>query len=209
MDAQKCHSLSGRRSFLKAILPGGVLLGLGTPCFLHALQAEGQAKSDAPKHKFLADSGLTLAQVFSMRYLWPLDIFRGLETEIGRDKFHEMLKSIIDASTKQQVAEMAKTLGSNDMAAFTGLFRAPDSMFSRVLTYDIVEDTPKAFEVKVKECLWAKTFRDAKAEDLGYILSCYGDYASAQGFNPKMHMIRTKTLMQGDEFCDHRYVIEG
>jgi len=194
LDAQKCHSLSGRRSFLKAILPGGVLLGLGTPCFLHALQAEGQAKSDAPKHKFLADSGLTLAQVFSMRYLWPLDIFRGLETEIGRDKFHEMLKSVIDASTKQQVAEMAKRLGSNDMAAFTGLFRAPDSMFSRVLTYDIVEDTPTAF--------------DAKAEDLGYILSCYGDYASAQGFNPKMRMIRTKTLMQGDEFCDHRYVLE-
>jgi hypothetical protein len=24
-----------------------------------------------------------------------------------------------------------------------------------------------------------------------------------------MRMIRTKTLMQGDEFCNHRYVIEG
>jgi len=23
-----------------------------------------------------------------------------------------------------------------------------------------------------------------------------------------MRMIRTKTLMQGDEFCDHRYVLE-
>ena len=209
MNELGCRSLSGRRSFLKAILPGGVLMGLGTPCFLHALQAEGQAKSDAPKHKFLADSGLTLAQAFSMTYLWPLDIFRGLEAEIGRDKFHEMLKSVIDVSTKQQVAEMAKRAGSNDMAAFTGLFRAPGSIFERALTFDIVEDTPKAFEVKVKECLWAKTFRDAKAEDLGYILSCYGDYASAQGFNPKMRMIRTKTLMQGDEFCNHRYVLEG
>jgi hypothetical protein len=52
-------------------------------------------------------------------------------------------------------------------------------------------------------------FIDANAGDLGYILSCYGDYASAEGFNPKMRMIRTKTLMQGSDCCNHRYVIEG
>ncbi len=209
MDAQRCRSLFGRRSFLKAILPGSVLLGLGTPCFLHALQAEGQAKSDAPKHKFLADAGLTLAQAFSLTYLWPLDIFKSLEREVGRNKFHEMLKSAIDAGAKEGMARMAKMSGSNDMAAYTRAFRAPGSIFNRALTFDIVEDTPRAFEVKVKECLWAKTYRDAKAEDLGYILSCHGDYASAQGFNPKMRMIRTKTLMQGDDFCNHRYVLEG
>ncbi len=203
------RSFSGRRAFLKAILPGGALLGLGTPCFLRALQAEGQAKPASPKHKFLADAGLTLADAFSLTYLWPIDIFRGLETEIGRDKFHEMLKSLINAGAKQQMAEMAKRTGSNDLAAFTKGFRAPGSIFNRALTFDVIEDTPKAFEVKVKECLWAKTFRDAKSEDLGYVLSCYGDYASAEGFNPKMRMIRTKTLMQGDEFCNHRYVLEG
>ncbi|MCK7514985.1 MAG: L-2-amino-thiazoline-4-carboxylic acid hydrolase [Desulfobacterales bacterium] len=185
MDVLQCRSFSGRRSFLKAILPGGVVLGLGAPCLLRALQAEGQAKSDAPKHKFLTDAGITLAQAFSMTYLWPLDIFRGLETEIGRDKFHEMLKSVIDVSTKQQVAEMAKRLGSNDMAAFTGLFRAPGSIFDRALTFDIVEDTPKAFEVRVKECLWAKTYRDAKAEDLGYILSYMGITRRPRGSIPR------------------------
>lgn len=209
MDESRCRPLSGRRSFLKAIVPGGVLLGLGAPCLRRALQAEGQTKPDSTKHKFLADAGLTLAAAFRLTYLWPIDIFRGLESEIGPDKFHEMLKGAIDESTKREMARMAKRFGSNDLAAFTKGFRAPGSIFSRALTFDIVEDTPKAFEVKVKECLWAKTYRDAKAGDLGYILSCYGDYASAQGFNPKMRMIRTKTLMQGDDFCNHRYVVEG
>jgi hypothetical protein len=87
--------------------------------------------------------------------------------------------------------------------------RKPGRFWSNVLTFQIIEDTPKAFELKVTECLWAKTYRDANAAGLGYLLSCYGDFASAKGFNPKMHMIRTKTLMQGDAFCNHRYVIEG
>jgi len=176
---------------------------------LRPFQETDKPQASGPKHKFLADSGLTLAQAFSMTFLWPLDIFRGLEKELGRDKFQEMLKNIIDGRVKQEMALMAKKLGSNDLASFTKSFRDPRSIYSRALTFDVIEDTPKAFEVKVSECLWAKTFRDAKAEDLGYVLSCYGDYASAEGFNPKMRMIRTKTLMQGDEFCNHRYVLEG
>ncbi|TRZ85262.1 hypothetical protein D4R89_12595 [bacterium] len=41
------------------------------------------------------------------------------------------------------------------------------------------------------------------------MLSCYADFASAEEFNSKMRMIRTKTLMQGDDCCNNRYVIEG
>lgn len=73
----------------------------------------------------------------------------------------------------------------------------------------MIEDTPQAFEVKITECLWAKTYRDFNAADLGYILSCYPDYASTKAFNPKMRMIQTKTLMQGDDCCNHRIVMEA
>jgi len=209
MDDHGTRSISSRRTFLQTVLPGATLFCLGAPCLLRPFQETDKPQASGPKHKFLADSGLTLVQAFSMTFLWPLDIFRGLEKELGRDKFQEMLKNIIDGRVKQEMALMAKKLGSNDLASFTKSFRDPRSIYSRALTFDVIEDTPKAFEVKVSECLWAKTFRDAKAEDLGYVLSCYGDYASAEGFNPKMRMIRTKTLMQGDEFCNHRYVLEG
>ncbi len=67
----------------------------------------------------------------------------------------------------------------------------------------------QAFEVKVTECLWATTYRILNAGDLGYILSCCADFAKAERFNPKMRMIRTKTLMQGEPFCNNRYVIEA
>jgi len=31
----------------------------------------------------------------------------------------------------------------------------------------------------------------------------------ASAFNPKLKMIRSKTLMQGHDCCNHRYVVEG
>ena len=74
---------------------------------------------------------------------------------------------------------------------------------------EIVEDTEKAFELKITECIWASTFLNAKAGDIGYASVCFGDYAWAEGFNPKIKMIRDKTLMQGHELCNHRYVWLG
>jgi hypothetical protein len=209
MDRIGNRHFSDRRSFLKAALPGGALLCLGGGCLLRAFQAEEKPESEAQKHKFLMDSGLSFAETFIVAYLGPITIWRGLEAEIGREKLHEMMKRVIDLAARQQNAKSPKKAGKNDLATYTQNFRKPDRFWQNVLTYQVIEDTPQAFEVKITECLWAKTYRDVNAGDLGYILSCYADFASAAAFNPKMRMIRTKTLMQGDDCCNNRYVIEG
>jgi hypothetical protein len=38
---------------------------------------------------------------------------------------------------------------------------------------------------------------------------CYPDYAVAKGLNPKLRLIRTQTLMQGDDICCLRYVMDA
>jgi hypothetical protein len=73
----------------------------------------------------------------------------------------------------------------------------------------MVEDTERAAEMKVTECLWAKTFRDAGAGDIGYALMCHGDFATAPAFNAKMKMTRTKTLMQGHDCCNPRWTLQA
>ena len=37
---------------------------------------------------------------------------------------------------------------------------------------------------------------------------CCSDYAYCRGFNPKIKLTRTKTLMQGDDCCDFRWELE-
>ena len=209
MNLNVCGPLSSRRAFLRAALPGGALLCLGGRCLIGYPQAQEKPLTPSPKHKFFGDSGLSFAEVFRNAYASDVPIWRGIEKEMGSEKFAAMVKRVIDEAAGREMVELAKRLGKNDLAAYTEIMRKPNRFWQNVLTFQIVEDTPQAFELKVTECLWAKTFRDAKAGDLGYLLSCYGDFASAKGFNPKMRMIRTKTLMQGDDCCNHRYVIEA
>jgi hypothetical protein len=73
------------------------------------------------------------------------------------------------------------------------------------LTFEIVEDTDQAFETKIAEC-WATTSREADAGDIGYAVICHQDFAAARGLNPKLKMVRSKTLMQGHDCCNHHYV---
>ncbi len=55
----------------------------------------------------------------------------------------------------------------------------------------------------------ASTFLVAKAGDIGWASVCFGDYAWAEGFNPKIKLVRDKTLMQGHDICNHRYIWMG
>jgi hypothetical protein len=82
-------------------------------------------------------------------------------------------------------------------------------IIQHALEAEIVEQTPDAFEYRVTKCLWSKAFRESAAADIGYAIICHPDYAVARSLNPKLKLIRTKTLMQGDDCCVLRYVMEG
>ena len=86
--------------------------------------------------------------------------------------------------------------------------RKPTPLYRHALSFEILEDKPTVFEARVTECLWAKTFRDADAADIGYVSMCYPDLASAPIYNPKIKLTLTKTLMQGNDCCNHRWVLE-
>jgi hypothetical protein len=210
MDDQRSLTVLGRRSFLKSALPGGALFCLGCGPLLALGQSQEKVAEEAGKHKFMEDSGMSFKEVYDFAFSWNLiPILQSLSHEIGKEKLIEMLKKKGSEEDLRSSQEWAKKLGRNDLAAYAQNFRKSDSFWQHVLTYEIVEDTPKAFEVKISECLWAATFREAKASEIGYAVCCYGDYASTQGFNPKLEMFRTKTLMQGDAFCNNRYVMKA
>jgi hypothetical protein len=59
--------------------------------------------------------------------------------------------------------------------------------------------------MKVTRCMWANMWRKFGAEDIGYVFQCCWDYGFCQGLNPAIEFTRTKTLMQGDDCCDHTY----
>lgn len=161
-------------------------------------------------HKFAQDAGMTFQEVydFAFRGLF-IPLLQHLGKEIGENPFIEMLTHASCAAVAQGAQTGAQSVPSNDLAAFTAALRDPNHFWRHVLTYDVVQDTDTAFEIHVTECLWAKTFREAGAADIGYATICQPDFAACQAFNPRIRMVRTQTLMQGDDCCDHCWIWEA
>jgi L-2-amino-thiazoline-4-carboxylic acid hydrolase len=202
MIIKPSSSASSRREFLLNILPGGTLFCLGCGSMSSWVAGQEAQKAAEKKHKFLEDSGMSFEEVFRFAYRGRIGLMQLIAKEIGKDNLIEILKRAGEAPIG--------TPPSNDFAAFRAQLRQkPDRFWEHVITSAIVEDTDRAIEIKVTECLWAKTYHEANAADFGYFQNCYSDLISAKAFSPKLRLIRTKTLMQGDDYCNHRWVWEG
>jgi L-2-amino-thiazoline-4-carboxylic acid hydrolase len=171
--------------------------------------ADIMESGNAVTHKFLEDSHMTFEEVFDFAYKGLIPVLQGLAHELGEERFLEVLKQVVFDVALKGGQDTARQLPCNDFDAFNASLREPSRFAKHILTVEIVEDTPQAVEVKVTECLWAKSFREMGAAELGYRLICQRDYADCQGFNSNITLTRSKTLMQGDDYCNHRFVWEG
>jgi hypothetical protein len=161
------------------------------------------------KHKFLESADMTFQDVFNFAFRRFAPILHSLARELGEDQVLEALKKVTYESGWQVGQAAARQAPCNDFAAFNAWARDLNHFWRHTLTFETIEDSPQAFEVKVTECLWAKTLREIGEADIGYLLICHPDYSYCQGFNPQISMSRSKTLMQGDSYCNHRWVWKG
>lgn len=207
MEGRKLVTLS-RRAFVTKVMPACALTCLAGGSALALGQTQEPAK-EKPEHKFDEDSGKQLShkQLNRIRYREFIEVTKALSEKMGKDELLAFLREY----TNNKMLAIGKVHASQspDDSFVTYVNTFKDPRYDQALTMKILEDTDKVFEIKVTECLWAVTFLEADAGDIGYASVCYGDYAWASGFNPKIGLIRDKTLMQGHDCCNHRYVWEA
>lgn len=204
-----CLSQISRRQFFSRVVPACALSCLGAGKILGFSSTEREPFVQEAKHKFDSpfDRPLTYRQFFGVRYGEFIRLAKALEKEMGQEKLLDFLKEQTQTALLQTGQQQAKRSPDNSLQTYVQTFKGPN--YDTTLTRKIVEDSDKAFELKITECIWASTFLQAKAGEIGYAAVCFGDYAWAEGFNPKIKLIRDKTLMQGHDCCNHRYVWEG
>ena len=197
-----------RRQFLKKTFSSCALCCIAAPV---AFGAGGiRLFNSDQKHKFQSDSGMTMQQVYDFAFKeWYIPAMKTLMKQIGRDNFLEMLKKSSDMLSE---TDGNANVNYNDrtLIAFTAGYKdSLEGFFKLRNTVEIIKADEHILEVKCTECLWAKTFREADAADIGYAGVCYQDYSSIKAYNPKMTLYRDKTLMQGHDFCDLKIVMES
>jgi hypothetical protein len=80
--------------------------------------------------------------------------------------------------------------------------------FRNILSLTYPHESSSELSLHVTECLYAEVFKELEAEELGFLMVCNPDHAYAQTCHPQIKLRRSKTLMQGDSYCDHTWYWE-
>jgi hypothetical protein len=77
-----------------------------------------------------------------------------------------------------------------------------------VLKYEVLEDSDGKFAVKITKCKYADFYIEKGHPEIGYTMHCALDFGETEAFSANILLKRTKTLMRGDDHCDHCYVLK-
>ncbi|MFW9923616.1 MAG: L-2-amino-thiazoline-4-carboxylic acid hydrolase [Candidatus Thorarchaeota archaeon] len=58
------------------------------------------------------------------------------------------------------------------------------------------------YYLKIKRCWWGDAYKDLPDLELASLLECYGDFCKMIYVNPNFTLTRTRTLVEGNPFCD-------
>jgi hypothetical protein len=196
-----------RRRFLTQVMPACSLACL----WAGALGADDKSSPDAGKdddrHKFDIETEMKMSP--SQRVAFQngnfIDFIKTLQTELDEEELIRLLEMYSEGVGRRVGESQAKRSPDTSFQTYVSTFRPP--RYANLLTHEIVEDSAKAFEIRVTECVWAKVFRDAGLGGrVGQAAICNMDYYWPTAFNKNFKMERDKTLMQGDDYCNHRYM---
>jgi hypothetical protein len=67
----------------------------------------------------------------------------------------------------------------------------------------VTKKSENEVQMKVTRCIFAEIAKELGIEKWGFRLYCKDDPHMVAGYNPKMEYKREKTLMEGDDCCDH------
>lgn len=140
-------------------------------------------------------------------------VLKTLEAELGRERARALMAKAIIGMAHAAGAEFAAAKPGNedgrhppdlsDLASITPLWQKDDA-----LRIEWLEKTPQRLSFNVTRCRYAESYRQMGLGEIGDLLSCNRDGEFCKGYNPKIRLQRTQTLMKGATHCDFRYTID-
>jgi hypothetical protein len=135
-------------------------------------------------------------------------LIRGYAAVMGDDQAVKIATAAIQSDAAKAGETIAAKLGGNTMKDL-GVVVKEIWAEGNAITIQMLEETDQALCFNVTRCRYAEFYQKEGMLDLGYCLSCSRDEAFARGFNPRIRLTRTQTIMQGSPVCDFRFALEG
>ena len=132
-------------------------------------------------------------------------LVKALQAELGEERANTIVRKTLGDLFRKYGERWWQAQGQCNVAEQVGsafkMFAAGDA-----LKYEVIKNSPNAFELNVTHCRYAEFYKKIGAPELGFLLTCSGDvdFFGAKGFGARLTV--TQTIMQGASHCDFRYV---
>ncbi len=131
-------------------------------------------------------------------------VWHALKAEVGEAKARRIISTaIVEAAIaegRQFAEEHGGPQGIRGFVSFQHLWDADGA-----LETEVVRSTDDEYVYRVTRCRYAEMYRDMGLAEVGYQLSCNRDATFATGYDPRIRLTRTQTIMQGADHCDFHY----
>ncbi len=131
-------------------------------------------------------------------------IYEEMRRQVGEEKAQSILDTAIrKAAIKAGADFAAKTPGGTTLRTFQelqDLWTLDDA-----LVIEVTKATDEEFHYNVTRCRYAETYREMGLGHIGHLLSCNRDGVFCVGYDPRITLERTQTVMEGASHCDFKY----
>lgn len=155
----------------------------------------------------VGDKELNRIEKRAIEALAIVPVIRALSQRIGRDEALAILQEVNQQEAFRRGQSMTENEGPNGM----------DELVDEVASWgeggiwemDVLEQTPTTYFFNVTRCPYYEKYRELGLEEFGVEFSCCRDEPFARGFNPRLALVRTNTIMEGADHCDFRYYLRS
>jgi hypothetical protein len=134
-------------------------------------------------------------------------IYEVMMREIGVEKAKAIIREAVASDAiREGEAYAAREPGGADIESFARLqhlWEKDDALEVEVLAAD---DT--RFDYDVKRCRYAEMYHAMGIGEIGHLLSCNRDAEFIVGYDNRVELVRTSTIMGGASCCDFRYRVK-
>jgi len=135
-------------------------------------------------------------------------IYDELKQEIGEAAAQALLRRAIRRAAVRAGEQLAAaTPGGADLETFQDIQRLWTK--DDALRVEVLHASAERYDINIRRCRYAEMYRAMGLGGLGSVLSCERDGAFCEGYDPRIKLTRTQTIMQGVDHCDFCYRFES
>jgi hypothetical protein len=136
------------------------------------------------------------------------EVYETIAERYGKEEAKQLISESVRRSSIALAAQFAaQAEGGTSLQSFIDI--QSNWTAENALEIEPVYRDDNRFDFNVTRCRYAEMYKAMGLGEIGGLLSCNRDGSFCEGYDPKLKMTRTQTIMEGASHCDFRYRYEA